>query len=181
MEYQRKRRKRATSAQLALLERHFASDTLPSNDTRAALAERLGMSPRRVQIWFQNKRAKNKRIQRETQQHRQSSEEALSSRIPAEHPITIRGSSLLSIAQAAAPSPHPAPSATDSSGWPQQRTLPSLAELHLAAVEPRRVESPIKLPPLRNVSDQPLTSAALGNVMIPFSRPAYFQAKALVH
>ena len=183
IEYQRKRRKRATTAQLVLLERHFASDTLPSNDTRAALAERLGMSPRRVQIWFQNKRAKNKRIQRETQQHRQSSEDAMSSRIPTEHPITIRGSTLLSIVQAAAPSMNPIPSVADSSVWPQQRTLPSLSELHLAAaVEPRRMDSPIMLPPLRNLTDQPQTSTALGNVTTLFSRPQYYLlVKALVH
>ncbi len=45
-----------------MLERYFEVDKMPTQQAREDLAKKLGMSSRRVQIWFQNKRAKIKRI-----------------------------------------------------------------------------------------------------------------------
>jgi len=62
MEYHpRKKRQKTTPEQLLILEEAFQTDKLPSPCVRSKLARHLGMSPRRVQIWFQNKRAKEKK------------------------------------------------------------------------------------------------------------------------
>jgi hypothetical protein len=50
------KRKRATSGQLRVLNNVFASTFFPSTELRIALGKELNMSPRTVQIWFQNKR-----------------------------------------------------------------------------------------------------------------------------
>jgi len=57
----KKKRQRTSPDQLAILEQIFQTDKMPSQQTRIQLADQLGMSSRRVQIWFQNKRAKVKR------------------------------------------------------------------------------------------------------------------------
>jgi len=57
----RKKRQKTTPEQLLILEESFQTDKLPSPSARSKLAKHLGMSPRRVQIWFQNKRAKEKK------------------------------------------------------------------------------------------------------------------------
>lgn len=57
----KKKRQRTNPDQLAILEQIFQTDKMPSQQTRIHLADQLGMSSRRVQIWFQNKRAKVKR------------------------------------------------------------------------------------------------------------------------
>src|SRR5271169_935434 len=50
------KRKRATSGQLRVLNSVFQSTFFPSTELRIALGKELNMSPRTVQIWFQNKR-----------------------------------------------------------------------------------------------------------------------------
>ncbi|KAI8818433.1 uncharacterized protein EV422DRAFT_188355 [Fimicolochytrium jonesii] len=50
------KRKRATPSQLHVLNAVFAQTHFPSTDLRIRIAEQLGMTPRAVQIWFQNKR-----------------------------------------------------------------------------------------------------------------------------
>ena len=55
-----KQRERATPLQVAFLEKIFALDPLPSAPTRMKLADKLGMTPKRIQIWFQNRRARIK-------------------------------------------------------------------------------------------------------------------------
>ncbi|KAG2187001.1 hypothetical protein INT44_003229 [Umbelopsis vinacea] len=50
------KRKRASAIQLDALNRVFTKTFFPSTETRNELARQLGMSPRTVQIWFQNKR-----------------------------------------------------------------------------------------------------------------------------
>jgi len=60
-EHNKKKRQRTSPDQLAILEQIFQTDKMPSQQTRVQLADQLGMSSRRVQIWFQNKRAKVKR------------------------------------------------------------------------------------------------------------------------
>src|SRR5690349_19646545 len=56
----RKRRyQRLMPWQKQLLAKHFLSgDFWPSRETREALAQQLGIDQRKVQIWFQNERAK---------------------------------------------------------------------------------------------------------------------------
>ncbi|KAI9356091.1 Homeodomain-like protein, partial [Pilaira anomala] len=50
------KRKRASPSQLLVLNRVFQSTCFPSTELRIELGKQLGMSPRTVQIWFQNKR-----------------------------------------------------------------------------------------------------------------------------
>lgn len=57
----RKKRQRSSPAQLNVLEEHFLINPMPSHISRVELALRLNMTPRRVQVWFQNKRAKVRR------------------------------------------------------------------------------------------------------------------------
>lgn len=61
LDHNKKKRQRTSPEQLAILETIFQTDKMPSQQTRIHLADQLGMSSRRVQIWFQNKRAKVKR------------------------------------------------------------------------------------------------------------------------
>ncbi|KAI9097334.1 homeobox domain-containing protein, partial [Phlyctochytrium arcticum] len=56
----KKKRVRTTATQLAILQQAFMADPMPSAAVRASVAERLGMTSRSVQVWFQNKRAKLK-------------------------------------------------------------------------------------------------------------------------
>jgi hypothetical protein len=50
------KRKRASPSQLIVLNRVFEQTFFPSTELRMELGMQLGMSPRTVQIWFQNKR-----------------------------------------------------------------------------------------------------------------------------
>ncbi|KAI7860279.1 hypothetical protein BDC45DRAFT_494055 [Circinella umbellata] len=50
------KRKRATPNQLTVLNRVFSQTYFPPTELRIELGKQLGMSPRTVQIWFQNKR-----------------------------------------------------------------------------------------------------------------------------
>ncbi|KAJ7891026.1 hypothetical protein B0H13DRAFT_1626084 [Mycena leptocephala] len=52
----KKKLKRADAAQLRVLNEAYAQTAFPSTEERLALAKALDMSPRSVQIWFQNKR-----------------------------------------------------------------------------------------------------------------------------
>ncbi|KAJ2723801.1 hypothetical protein GGI07_002420 [Coemansia sp. Benny D115] len=57
-----KHRRRTTKDQLLLLEGTFKTTPKPSSEARKALALRLNMTAREVQIWFQNRRAKQKNM-----------------------------------------------------------------------------------------------------------------------
>ena len=48
----RKRRKRATADQVAFLEASFAENPLPDTETKNRIAQQLGMTTRRVTIWY---------------------------------------------------------------------------------------------------------------------------------
>ncbi|SAL97825.1 hypothetical protein [Absidia glauca] len=50
------KRRRASNKQLQVLNRVFQHTFFPSTQVRAQLGRQLGMSPRTVQIWFQNRR-----------------------------------------------------------------------------------------------------------------------------
>ncbi|KAK4703583.1 hypothetical protein P7C70_g2628, partial [Phenoliferia sp. Uapishka_3] len=56
-----KRRRRTTQAELAILEQEFSINPLPTQAERAKLALRVGMTGRATQVWFQNRRQKEKR------------------------------------------------------------------------------------------------------------------------
>ncbi|KAI9493944.1 hypothetical protein BDB00DRAFT_928661 [Zychaea mexicana] len=66
-----KKRTRATAEQLAVLEDTFAVNVSPNSKLRKQLAERLQMSERSIQIWFQNRRAKVKHMQKRAQMQMQ--------------------------------------------------------------------------------------------------------------
>ncbi|KAG0169488.1 hypothetical protein DFQ28_010121 [Apophysomyces sp. BC1034] len=55
-----KHRRRTSRAQLKVLEKSFAENPKPNATVRRILAQKLDMTPRGVQIWFQNRRAKAK-------------------------------------------------------------------------------------------------------------------------
>ncbi|OCH95091.1 homeobox-domain-containing protein [Obba rivulosa] len=55
-----KHRRRTTRAQLKVLEDVYTRDTKPNANLRKKLAQELDMTPRGVQVWFQNRRAKTK-------------------------------------------------------------------------------------------------------------------------
>lgn len=55
-----KPRKRTSKEQLEVLEKTFETNIKPDAALRKTLADRLNMTPRSVQVWFQNKRAKVK-------------------------------------------------------------------------------------------------------------------------
>lgn len=59
---QPRKRQRTTPEQLEVLEKVYETEKLPNSDLRKDLAAKLKMTPRRVQVWFQNKRAKEKRM-----------------------------------------------------------------------------------------------------------------------
>lgn len=55
-----KKRQRATPHQLSVLKSEFDINQTPNAKTREEIGRRIDMTERSVQIWFQNKRAKNK-------------------------------------------------------------------------------------------------------------------------
>ncbi|KAG0166463.1 hypothetical protein DFQ28_011541 [Apophysomyces sp. BC1034] len=59
-----KHRRRTSKAQLKILEKSFAENPKPNATVRRILAQKLDMTPRGVQIWFQNRRAKAKKLRR---------------------------------------------------------------------------------------------------------------------
>lgn len=62
----KKKRKRADADQLKVLNEVYARTAFPSTEERNALAKQLGMSPRSVQIWFQNKRQSMRQTNRQS-------------------------------------------------------------------------------------------------------------------
>ncbi|KAG8956334.1 hypothetical protein FRC04_004414 [Tulasnella sp. 424] len=60
--YEVKHRKRTSRAQLTVLEATFQENNKPSSATKKALAAQLDMPIRNVQVWFQNRRAKDKNL-----------------------------------------------------------------------------------------------------------------------
>jgi len=59
-EQKRPKRCKITREQLAVLVKTFDEEPLPNFDQRQSLAKMLGMTPRSVQIWFQNRRQRLK-------------------------------------------------------------------------------------------------------------------------
>ncbi|KAJ7213992.1 hypothetical protein GGX14DRAFT_360525, partial [Mycena pura] len=64
----KKKRKRADAGQLRVLNETYARTAqCPSTEERLALAKMLNMSPRSVQIWFQNKRQSMRQTNRQSE------------------------------------------------------------------------------------------------------------------
>lgn len=61
-----KHRRRTSRAQLKVLEKAYTENPKPSASIRRILAQKLEMTPRGVQIWFQNRRAKAKLLRRKS-------------------------------------------------------------------------------------------------------------------
>ncbi|KAI9008373.1 homeobox domain-containing protein, partial [Gaertneriomyces semiglobifer] len=59
-------RRKTTPYQLGVLESVFRENPKPTSKMRERLAEQLGMLPRSVQVWFQNRRAKEKGLLKAT-------------------------------------------------------------------------------------------------------------------
>lgn len=55
-----KHRKRTTKDQQVILENYYSFEEKPDCDSRRSLASKLAMTPRAVQVWFQNRRAKHR-------------------------------------------------------------------------------------------------------------------------
>ncbi|KAJ1944067.1 hypothetical protein FBU59_002707, partial [Linderina macrospora] len=80
-------RRRTTKEQLIRLEYVFKDDPKPQAETRKILSDQLGMTTREVQIWFQNRRAKEKNLVKgqdgkEVKEKKPKSEQASSSALP---------------------------------------------------------------------------------------------------
>ncbi|CAO3594934.1 unnamed protein product [Absidia cylindrospora] len=58
--FETKHRRRTSRAQFKILETSFLENTKPNATMRRWLAQKLDMTPRSVQVWFQNRRAKAK-------------------------------------------------------------------------------------------------------------------------
>ncbi|KAI9299366.1 Homeodomain-like protein, partial [Cunninghamella echinulata] len=58
--FETKHRRRTSRAQFKILETSFYENAKPNATMRRWLAHKLGMTPRSVQVWFQNRRAKAK-------------------------------------------------------------------------------------------------------------------------
>lgn len=56
-----KRRRRLTSEEAAMLNAAYAKNPKPNPSERSKLAKAVGMTDRAIQIWFQNRRAKQRR------------------------------------------------------------------------------------------------------------------------
>ncbi|KAJ8509066.1 hypothetical protein ONZ45_g8730 [Pleurotus djamor] len=68
----KKKRKRADAAQLKVLNDVYSRTAFPSTEERLSLAKQLDMSPRSVQIWFQNKRQSMRQTNRQSSTLHQS-------------------------------------------------------------------------------------------------------------
>ncbi|KAI5189563.1 hypothetical protein NECID01_0586 [Nematocida sp. AWRm77] len=58
-------KERRSSTQSQFLSLLFSRNANPSSSLRKQIAEEFGMSPRSVQVWFQNRRAKEKKARKE--------------------------------------------------------------------------------------------------------------------
>lgn len=74
-----KHRRRTSRAQLKVLEKSFAENAKPNAAVRRMLAQKLDMTPRGVQIWFQNRRAKAKLQRRKAAASQQQQDSSASS------------------------------------------------------------------------------------------------------
>ena len=71
-----KHRRKTTDEQRNVLEKIFRTNPRPDTNFRRVLAQELGMDSRRVQVWFQNRRAKEKKMHATKSSYRRHHTEA---------------------------------------------------------------------------------------------------------
>ncbi|KAF9454002.1 homeobox-domain-containing protein [Macrolepiota fuliginosa MF-IS2] len=98
----KKKRKRADANQLKVLNEVYARTAFPSTEERNALAKQLDMSPRSVQIWFQNKRQSMRQTNRQSTNTNTLSQQSFAMTSPGASHSSSRG--LGSVGPAAEPS-----------------------------------------------------------------------------
>ncbi|KPV77759.1 uncharacterized protein RHOBADRAFT_51574 [Rhodotorula graminis WP1] len=81
-----KHRRRTSPPQLRVLEYHFDRNPKPDVSLRRALSEQLDMTPREVQVWFQNRRAKVKKLREKAEREAATAGEADTPRLPTPPP-----------------------------------------------------------------------------------------------
>ncbi|BGP63139.1 hypothetical protein NBRC10512v2_004475 [Rhodotorula toruloides] len=99
-----KHRRRTSAQQLKVLEHHFEINPKPDLALRKKLSEMLEMTPREVQVWFQNRRAKVKKLK-----ERAEREAALSAATAAASATATASSSSLSSSADQQPTYQPLP------------------------------------------------------------------------
>ncbi|TFK44855.1 hypothetical protein BDQ12DRAFT_717998 [Crucibulum laeve] len=146
-----KHRKRTTSSQLKILEDIFKRDTKPNAHLRNELAGQLAMTPRGVQVWFQNRRAKEKskvlkvKGALKDKSDNAKEEESLS-------PLSLKEDSLAPESPSEVgqgPTEHDAPDQSDASTQVSSPAIPSPPQLHVItdASDAAWQNSPVDPPP----------------------------------
>ncbi|GAA5890407.1 hypothetical protein JCM8208_004859 [Rhodotorula glutinis] len=99
-----KHRRRTSPPQLRVLEYHFDRNPKPDVSLRRALSEQLDMTPREVQVWFQNRRAKVKKLREKAEREAAASGEVDAPRLPTPPPaLTALNSSASQLPMPPAP------------------------------------------------------------------------------
>lgn len=158
----KKKRQRTSPEQLAILEQIFQTDKMPNQQTRVQLADQLGMSSRRVQIWFQNKRAKVKRNMMKSEQPNGS---------PLNGTVPDRQNTPSSPSSCSSPSsPVPIASPEDPPTPTRQGQVPNMPKKHQATT-PLNNGKPNK--DIKAQLPSPTTTAALSSSQLQFSLTSF--------
>ncbi|XP_057588508.1 homeobox protein NOBOX [Hippopotamus amphibius kiboko] len=99
---QKKKRTLYRSDQLEELERVFQEDHYPDSDKRREIAQTVGVTPQRIMVWFQNRRAKWRKVEK---MHGKESKDTPASPAPA--PASNQGSSAAELPPAVPVDPEP--------------------------------------------------------------------------
>ncbi|KAH7920790.1 hypothetical protein BV22DRAFT_1097614 [Leucogyrophana mollusca] len=154
-----KHRKRTTPEQLKSLEEVFAKDTKPNGTLRKSLAQQLGMSARGVQVWFQNRRAKEK-------QHTRKAHIIIASKNS-----TVQGAQKASSPRDESPNDSSNSSTATEKAMPQAEAIPSTSADSGAFDHPSSAESspPPKMAPLS--AGEPVNSPWQSSPVSPADLP----------
>ncbi|BGP56147.1 hypothetical protein JCM8202_005915 [Rhodotorula sphaerocarpa] len=174
-----KQRRRTSPAQLRVLEHHFERTPKPDLTLRKRLGEHLDMTPREVQVWFQNRRAKVKKLQERADRAATTQDDGASSSVP-DKPIPTRSRS--GQAPTTGASSQPRPGSSHSSGDPRSLTgkassgsLPDEASAYPTPPiqpPPDHLKEELRLPlPPRDYFQQPNASSSRR-----YSLPAFAQS-----
>jgi hypothetical protein len=141
-----KHRKRTTRAQTKILEEQFKTTDKPDAATRGELSIRLGMTPREVQVWFQNRRAKEKKLRAQALAALNQENEQAHASTPENEPSS-RAISPFVIAPT--DSDHARPRTHSPSNYPEPRQLTSSPPA-VPASSPEDVNSPSTVRNMQN-------------------------------